>query len=214
MAARYLRDTAENAALYLKDSHVDPAKLLEIERTYESSKHVVQTMSGKCRKFDDGWRPQKQQQQKDRRRRHQHRPQQQQPGYDHEFRRPAAPTAADTVTSHTRQHRRGDETELFPASGRAEHTTTTDPQRQRRRRSASPAARASPASRREYRASFRRGAACANVGAYQVEDGQEGDYQQQQQSQQPQNPRHRGPSGIPYGYASYRDVDSYRPGGS
>lgn len=62
-AAKYLRDTAENAIQYLQETDIDRGKLSEIENMYESAKKVVQSLTGKVRKFDEGYRPQQQQQQ-------------------------------------------------------------------------------------------------------------------------------------------------------
>lgn len=55
-AAKYLRDTAENAVLYLKGTDmVDHHQLQEFTNTYEQAKHMVEDLTGgKVRKFDEG----------------------------------------------------------------------------------------------------------------------------------------------------------------
>lgn len=87
-AAKYLRDTAENTILYLKETDIDRGKLSEIEAMYESAKHVVQSLTGKIRKFDEGYRPREPQAEGSREEGRAPRGREKR-SYEHEFRRPA-----------------------------------------------------------------------------------------------------------------------------
>lgn len=118
-AAKYLRDTAENAIQYLKETDIDRAKLSEIENMYESAKKVVQSLTGKIRKFDEGYRSQEQQGE----------------GYQEELRAPRGPRGG-RPRSYEHESRRGAYADPY-----ARQTESAD----RRRRSMSPGRRGSEA---------------------------------------------------------------------
>ena len=190
-AAKYLRDTAENTVLYLKETDIDRGKLSEIECMYDSAKDVVQSLTGKIRKFDEGYRPRDLQGEGGReevRAPRGPRGRQRRSSYEYESRRPAGAKTAFRDDADLFEGRRAASPDRY-----ARQTELIDRRRRsmspvdRRRRSISPddyEARGTSRRDRETESGIRiKG------------QGYQG----------------KGHSGVPYGYRGDRMVDRYEP---
>lgn len=189
-AARYLRDTAENALMCLEGTDVDPHKLQEIEQTYHFSKGFVQDVSGKIRKFDPGWQSHEQQRgtpaRSDRARSRQQRS-------PYRYRHAVGPDADLQAVSAYQSRPHVD----LDAYGYVVEDSA------QRRRSRSPTRDNERYDDRGNDPIGNGGRGGYNVGIRIKGNGT---------TEPPLPPHGRGHSGVPYGYREHRVVDSYRPG--